>query len=529
MKKFLFICFLGVFILPDVYGQSNQEKEFDKRYIEVNVSLLATDIVEAERVADSLLGGARNDEQKIKSYMLLAKLYENKGDMNSSIRSAMKANSLAKMTLNYSWQASTSGLLATTFRRLGLMRVSKRYLKEAAEANEKQKDKGRQVLTKINIAHEWFFHAEAENDYHKAKKYVLEAAAVIRVDSGDDKRAILIKATNDQLRAICELHFGNLDAADTLLQASLKKLGDMETNLKPYIYRIMAEVALARKNAEKAYGNLKLIDPYLEGKNVEELEMLTYQSWSSYYKSLGELSKSHDYLDRANKIKDRNVNMAQQISDNLLDEAGSTNEIYHSRYMMALGGILLVILFSLTTAVYLFLLKRSYKKRYLKLKEEERKVSSSDARHLSSESVLFSVKKDQDLKKEAKDINISKETEDRLYENFLKEEQALFYLDKTTSLNKLAGKMGTNQRYASYIIQKYRNTDFYTYLQSNRINYIVERIKIDPTLLDFKLAHLAEMCGFASLSTFSTAFKNQTGLPPSAFVHFTKKDLESQV
>ncbi|KKO89239.1 hypothetical protein AAW12_24330 [Sphingobacterium sp. Ag1] len=529
MKKLLFICLSLLIILPEIYGQSVQEKEFDKRYIEVNVSLLATNVVEAERVADSLLRAAQTDEQKIKSYMLLAKLYENKGDMSSSIKCAVKANSLAEMTLNYSWQASTSGLLSTTFRRLGLMKVSERYLKEAAEANEKQKDKERQILTKINIAHEWFFHAAAENDYQKAKKYVSEAASVIRIESDDDKRAVLIKATNDQLRAICELHLGNLDAADTLLQASLNKLGNMDTNLKPYIFRIMAEVALARKNPAKAYEKLKLIDPYLEGKNVEELEMLTNQTWSTYYTLIGEPSRANDYLVRANNIKDKDVKIAQQISDSLLEEAGSTREVYYSRYIMAVGGILLVILFSIAIAGYLLLLKRSYKKRYLKLKELESTEPVVDTDQIITESALFSVKKEQDLKKEAKDINISKETEDRLYANFLREEMEQFYLDKTTSLNKLAGNMGTNQRYASYIIQKYRNTDFYTYLQSNRINYIIGRIKKDPTLLDFKLAHLAEMCGFASLSTFSTAFKNQTGLPPSAFVHFTKKDLESQL
>lgn len=526
MKKVPIICFFLLFCQYYTFGQETKGDEFDKRYIEVNVSLLATNVVEAERVADSLLAVASSDEQKIKSYMLLAKIYENKGDMSKSIKSAIKANSLAEMTLNYSWQAVTSGLLSTTFRRLGLMRVSERYLVQAEKANEKQSDKERQVLTRINIAHEWYFHAVAENDYHKAKKYVLQAASNIKMEGNEDKRALLIKATNDQLNAICELHTGDIKKTDSLLEASLKKLGGMETNLKPYIYRIMAESALAKKDLEKANQCLNLIDPYLKEKNVEELEMLTYETKAVYYKMRGDFSLSNDYTAKAIHIKDNSTKIAQQISDGLIDEIGTDKEIYENRYMMAIVGLVLVVLCFIIFSGYLILLKRHYKKRYHQLREHDVMDQSLDAGSSSVSHPIALSKREIELKKEAKEINISKETEDRLYQGFLFEERDLFFIDKTTSLAKLASSIGTNQRYASYIVQKYRSMDFYTYLQTNRINYIIGRIKSDPTLLDFKLAHLAEMCGFSSLSTFSTAFKNQTGLPPSAFVHFTKKELE---
>ncbi|MGE8291709.1 MAG: helix-turn-helix domain-containing protein [Sphingobacterium sp.] len=527
MRKIVIICVFLLSYQSFIFGQEAKRDEFDKRYIEVNVSLVATNVAEAERVADSLLSVASNDEQKIKSNMLLAKIYENKGDMSRSIKSAMKANSLAEMTLNHSWQAVTSGLLSTTFRRLGLMKMSERYLIQAEKANEKQIDKERQVLTKINIAHEWYFHAVAENDYHKAKKYVLQAATQIKMDGTEDKRALLIKATNDQLHAICELHTGNINKTDSLLHASIQKLGTMETNLKPYIYRVMAESALAKKNLGEARKCLDLIEPYLKEKNVEELEMLTCETKAVYYKLSGDLAKSQDYLAQATNIKENNNKLAQRISDDLIEEFGTGKEVYENRYMMAVVGLLVVILSFTVFGGYLILLKRHYKKRYYQLKERE------PAEHLDESNLvvadiqpLLQSKPGTELKREGKEINISKETEERLYQGFVFEEQDQFYIDRSTSLAKLANSMGTNQRYASYIVQKYRNMDFYTYLQTNRINYIIDRIKKDPTLLDFKLSHLAKLCGFSSLSTFSTAFKNQTGLPPSAFVHFTKKELE---
>lgn len=121
---------------------------------------------------------------------------------------------------------------------------------------------------------------------------------------------------------------------------------------------------------------------------------------------------------------------------------------------------------------------------------------------------------------------MSKETEDRLYQFLLKKEAELFYLEKGVTLSQLAASMGTNSRYVTYIIQKFKGKDFYDYLQTRRIDYIVDKIRTSPELLDFKLSYLADMCGFASLSKFSSSFKTVTGMPPSAFVHFVKMEME---
>ncbi|MNY47674.1 Helix-turn-helix domain protein [compost metagenome] len=88
--------------------------------------------------------------------------------------------------------------------------------------------------------------------------------------------------------------------------------------------------------------------------------------------------------------------------------------------------------------------------------------------------------------------------------------------------------MGTNMRYASYILQKFRGKDFYDYLQSSRVEYIIGKLKTSPELFDYKISFLAEMSGFTSLSRFSSAFKEVTGIPPSAFIHFMKKEIDQK-
>ncbi|UZJ65660.1 AraC family transcriptional regulator [Sphingobacterium sp. KU25419] len=127
-----------------------------------------------------------------------------------------------------------------------------------------------------------------------------------------------------------------------------------------------------------------------------------------------------------------------------------------------------------------------------------------------------------------KDIQISGDTEGRLLKGFIEQEAAEFFLEKSVSLNSLALLLGSNPRYVSYIIHKYRGKDFYAYIQMKRVEYIVVILQKDCALLDYKLAHLADMSGFSNPSKFSIAFKSEMGIPPSAFVHLLKNDQSSR-
>src|SRR5690606_41489232 len=84
--------------------------------------------------------------------------------------------------------------------------------------------------------------------------------------------------------------------------------------------------------------------------------------------------------------------------------------------------------------------------------------------------------------------------------------------------------MATNSNSVSYIIKKYRHMDFYEFIQHKRIEYFLTLVKTSPELLDFKLAYLAEKCGYSSLSKFSTSFKAVTGMPPSTYINLRSEE-----
>lgn len=525
MKPFIFVFLLFLVLLQRSYGQKLKEDQFNKRYLDVVVSLVAIDIKEAERVADSLRHVANTDEQKIKVYMLWSKLYENKGDMKQSIQSAMRADTISNATMNFSWQATTSGSLATSFRQLGLLKASESFLRKAEVANENQTDPIMKMLTRINILHERAFHSFAQSNYLDAKAYVVKASSYIQHNANDDKKALLIKATNDQLMGICALNLGDLAAADSFLNSSFDKIKTVESNLKPYIYRAQAEVALARNDLKNAKKYLDLVQPYLENGSVEELSMLTYETLSKYYKESIDENKSLQYRSLFIDLKEKRDNVAKSISDDLIENLNERKFFYRNRLIFALGGITVILLLGTGGILFFYEKQRNYRKKYVDLMEKQPGKMVIGSPQIKPE-LLLNERVENPGNIKAKEVNMSKETEDRLYQLLLKKEAELFYLEKGVTLSQLAASMGTNSRYVTYIIQKFKGKDFYDYLQTRRIDYIVDKIRTSPELLDFKLSYLADMCGFASLSKFSSSFKTVTGMPPSAFVHFVKMEME---
>jgi AraC-like DNA-binding protein len=445
----------------------------------------------------------------------------------------MKADTIASTAKNYTMYASTSGYLATAFRHLGLLPTSRYYLDRAEFANNHQDDRQAKTLTKINILHERAFHAVENEDFNKAKEYLLQAAPDIVINGKEDSKALLIKATNDQLMGACEIKLGNFAAADSFLNSSLAKIESVESNLKPYIYRSLADVAIAQKDLEKAGYYLNLIDPYLKSAKVEELMMLTYRSWSQYYELEGNREQSEKFQMRSDEILTKREKEQKKLTSELIENLRLTKEVYH-RYSLFLlwGGAALVVLMSIGI-FYFFRKQQLYHIRYLTLIEMYEKNPENQITGIETEGklggrnlILESTKSKS--KNRTRDIKISKKTEIRLHDEFLKFESKHFYLEKSISLNKIASELATNTSYVAYIIQKYRGKDFYDYVQTKRVEYIIDEIQKSPDLVKYKLSYLADKSGFTSLSTFSTAFKQVAGMPPSAFIHFFKMERKKE-
>jgi AraC-like DNA-binding protein len=144
-------------------------------------------------------------------------------------------------------------------------------------------------------------------------------------------------------------------------------------------------------------------------------------------------------------------------------------------------------------------------------------------------SIIGKVEKEVDKKEVNKRIIIPIETENSLLVKLKRFENSSRFINKEMSLAVLAGQLDTNTKYLSEIINKHYNVNFNGYINKLRINFIVNKLKLDPNFMNYKISYLAETCGFSSHSTFATIFKSITGITPITFIELLKKEKEEGI
>lgn len=94
-------------------------------------------------------------------------------------------------------------------------------------------------------------------------------------------------------------------------------------------------------------------------------------------------------------------------------------------------------------------------------------------------------------------------------------EQQRLYLNRNLTLADIAQALNTNRTYVSNYLSQVRGQTFYDYINQLRI----ERVSL-PMMREhpeYKLEHVAQESGFASISTFRRAFIKLTGQTPSLY------------
>jgi AraC-like DNA-binding protein len=106
------------------------------------------------------------------------------------------------------------------------------------------------------------------------------------------------------------------------------------------------------------------------------------------------------------------------------------------------------------------------------------------------------------------------ELKDKL--NKLMEEEK-FFLDNELNLTKLAQKLQVSTHDASFLINEFTGTNFYTYINNFRVDE-AKRLLSSSKIEELNILGIAFSAGFNSKTTFNTTFKKVTGLSPTDFV-----------
>ncbi|HFK5529486.1 TPA: helix-turn-helix domain-containing protein, partial [Elizabethkingia anophelis] len=123
------------------------------------------------------------------------------------------------------------------------------------------------------------------------------------------------------------------------------------------------------------------------------------------------------------------------------------------------------------------------------------------------------------LSLEKKTVLTSK-MEARILLKLQKFESLNLFTQKTISMAFLTIYCETNLVYLSHVITTHKNKNFCDYINKLRINYIVEKLETDSKYRKYKIATLAEECGFSSPNKFCQIFKKEKSIPPSLFIKY---------
>lgn len=507
--KSIFLIFGLLWIIEISLGQNNS---FDISYQKINTEIIATDIREAIRLADSLQNIATSDEQKIKSLMLLATIHQSIGNKLNMLEYAKKAEKIASLTGFREWNTRVSGFLATNLRELGLESESVKYLKNAIQACEQIKDRTAYRLAKINILQEKAIRLQDNNEFIESIALMKLAKSLASADTSHTQRAILVKAINDQMLGVSYLGLGEFRNADFHFKTSLSSLRGMESNLIPYNYRGLAELNLQMGRLDSAKLYLDLSSKYIHSSDRQELKVLVYDSYVKYFKGKGKYDSVAFYLalqrEIANKKELEANKFVNQVMNSLLNEQRELRKLSFI-YWWLCGALLVLFILVL---IYSISFKKN-KKKHNNTPKDNIHITKQDSPPISLE----------DQGCHGQNNQIALETENRLILRLNELENNLFFLDHQITLNRLSQLLNTNQKYTSYIIKKYRKQDFNHFIMYSRIRWLIVQLKTKPELLDYKLSQIAALAGFSSHSKFAAAFKTVVGLTPSNYIENLSK------
>lgn len=320
-----------------------------------------------------------------------------------------------------------------------------------------------------------------------------------------------------------EIHYdilsGNLDGAIEKANKDLNEFRDDKITVfydsyylaQAYILKKKYKISLAYcekalKSKQISFGfinhELELYKIAMQATDKMEDEK-AYLKYSRFYEKA---NQKFDYNSKADFIaKLYNLDQIQPLK----------YELNNSKHFMTYLWLIIIFL-SLFTAYLInrFFTLRKYKKRFIEINARLEKKEKE---------VALSPKKAEEVIKTDKNI-LSLKKENEILDKLNKFEKKQQFLSSTLSLSSLASSMNVNYNYLTLTIKKYKKNNFNGYINQLRIDYIILKLKQNPEYLNYKISYLAEECGFSSHTVFTRIFIEKTGIPPSKFIEYVKKE-----
>ncbi|MGY0391154.1 helix-turn-helix domain-containing protein [Bizionia sp. KMM 8389] len=477
--------------------------------------LVYSDPDEAIKIGEHILKTSTNPSNNLISNIIIAKSYLVKGDYEKVVSYAFdpannNPNLLAKTRIEVEL------LRADVLRKLYLDDQSKKYLKRASDLLPTYSNTAIHDSLKIQI------NLEEINMLIDRRKSEEGLAAIHELETEFDS---FLSNNLEEQREIylakerAYSYLSKFDSAFVYMNKSLNLLDKTISNnlyKKAEIYKELGGLYLQQKAFKASEESFFIALKFSEIINNPILQMQINRDLAINYLGTNQKSQHQVYNDEfliLNNLVEINEQNAINTGFNMTSNFNEIRiEQAHKKYNNAIYILLGVAVIAFIIGILIILKSEGRKKRLHEI-----------INYLEVSRTNF-IKAKPSKKQATKRITIPVETEKVILQKLKRFETSQKFLYKDMSLAVLAGNFETNTKYLSEIINRHYDDNFNTFINKLRINYIIEKLKSDPTYMNYKISFLAEESGFSSHSSFATVFKAIIGMPPATFINLLKKE-----
>jgi YesN/AraC family two-component response regulator len=346
-----------------------------------------------------------------------------------------------------------------------------------------------------------------KGQYLKAVDLLFEAKAV--AEKKDTKTKILAAiALQCQLAGLTDKAKSYTEEAT--LKNNLKSAADAN---RGEILQLVAQ----QKDPAATIKNITSILPQLQKSQDVQLKAIVYKNLANSYFTLNDTENYKAYnqqFDTLNELLTEQKDKARiALLSHIDKDYEALQDAQAKEYTTAIyvgGGIFLFLGF--VGCIYILGQRKDYRQ-YQKI--------------LAGLETPEMVKPAEAIVPETKVYSMPEKTEKGLLDKLARFEESGKFINNNISLNGLAKQLDTNTKYLSEIINTHKCGNFNAYINELRVKYILKKLQSDPVYLNYKVSYLAEESGFSSHSAFATVFKAVTGISPTTYISFLKKETEN--
>lgn len=457
-----------------------------------------------------------------------------KGKPSLSIPYYLKGIELAEKTDNYELRVNANLGFASLYTKMKLYEQSYQYLENAQREAKKLSDRENQLFFESRILAHLGQNLNLQEKHSASIESLKKSLNLANEYMAVKKKESMVAEYSFIYSSIGETYYDSKqwdkaeNAFGKVIDLFKKNNGDSQFE-KAYSYNYLGKIYYHRKEYQRAADTLLVAAKSNDDKR-SYIQADLYYSLSQAYEKLDDKKLSNQYnqlyLSEKSKISDEEKTA---LSESLKNELRISKEQEEKkRFNLVLFLSIIAVIIGLGTFVVIRLLNKKKEEKLLfqksieKLKESVT-VKDNTSQEITSQETTSQEIKNQSLKTKKTISSATEDTENKLLQKLEKFEKSEAFLNPKVSLSTMASQFNTNQSYISELINSARNKSFNQYINDLRIDYICKKIYEDSVYQNYKISHLAELCGYPSHTTFTKIFKKVTGISPSIFIANAKE------